>query len=77
MTNKEAIKYLIPPVATSTISSKEYLKQKEAYELAIKALNKDKCSTCKHYDADYGDTCLNPSGTCKVFEYDGYEPKGE
>lgn len=38
MTNKEAIKYLIAPVATSTKPSAEYLKQKEAYELAIKAL---------------------------------------
>lgn len=38
MTNKEAIKYLIVPFATSTKSYNEYLKQKEAYELAIKAL---------------------------------------
>ena len=38
MRNKEAIKYLIKPVATSTKPSAEYLKQKEAYELAIKAL---------------------------------------
>ena len=36
----EAIKYLIVPTATSTKSSTEYLKQKEAYELAIKALEK-------------------------------------
>lgn len=40
MENKEAIKYLIKPVATSTKPSAEYLKQKEAYELAIKALEK-------------------------------------
>ena len=38
MTNKEAIKYLIAPIATSTEPSGEYLKQKEAYELAVKAL---------------------------------------
>ena len=38
MNNKEAIKYLIAPIATSTEPSTEYLKQKEAYELAIKAL---------------------------------------
>lgn len=38
MTNKEAIKYLIAPIATSTNPSTEYLKQKEAYDLAIKAL---------------------------------------
>lgn len=38
MTYEEAIKYLIAPVATSTDPSAEYLKQKEAYEFAIKAL---------------------------------------
>lgn len=38
MTTKEAIKYLIAPVATSTDPSAEYLKQKEAYGFAIKAL---------------------------------------
>lgn len=38
MENKEAIKYLIAPVATSTNPSAEYSRQKEAYELAIKAL---------------------------------------
>ena len=38
MTNKEAIKYLIVPTLTSTKPSAEYLKQKEAYELAQKAL---------------------------------------
>ena len=38
MTNKEAIKYLIAPTATSTNPSESYLKQKEAYEIAIKAL---------------------------------------
>lgn len=38
MENKEAIKYLIAPVATSSRPSAEYLRQKEAYELAIKAL---------------------------------------
>lgn len=40
MTNKEAIKYLIAPTATSTKPSAEYLKQEEAYGLAIKALKK-------------------------------------
>ena len=38
MTNEEAIKYLIAPTATSTEPSAEYLKQKEAYDLAVKAL---------------------------------------
>ena len=41
MTNKEATKYLITPVATSTEPSAEYLKQKEAYDLAIKALEEE------------------------------------
>lgn len=52
MTNEEAIKYLIPPTATSTHPGAEYLKQKEAYELAIGALEfqnnikKACCSSC-------------------------------
>lgn len=41
MTNEEAIKYLIRPVATSTRPPYgEFLKQQEAYELAVKALEK-------------------------------------
>ena len=47
MTNQEAIKYLIVPFITSTSTAKEfaeayneYLKQKEAYDLAVKALGK-------------------------------------
>lgn len=35
---EEASKYLIRPFATSTKSYNEYLKQREAYELAVKAL---------------------------------------
>lgn len=38
ITNEEVIKYLIAPTATSTEPSAEYLKQKAAYDLAIKAL---------------------------------------
>jgi len=38
MTNEEAVKYLIAPIATSTEPSAEYLKQKEAYDRAVKAL---------------------------------------
>lgn len=41
MTNEEAIKYLIRPFATSTRSYNEYLKQREAYELAIKVLKEN------------------------------------
>ncbi len=49
MTTKEAIKYLITPIATSTEPSAEYLKQKEAYDLAIKALMAYRdCRHCTH-----------------------------
>ena len=41
MTNDEAIKYLIRPVSTSTVPSKEIEKQFEAYEMAIAALRKE------------------------------------
>lgn len=54
----------------------EKLGCKAEFDLAIKALEKDKCSSCKHYDKDYGETCLNPEGTCRVFAYDGYEKGG-
>ena len=49
MTTKEAIKYLIAPTATSTKPSAEYLKQKEAYEFAIRALLAYRdCRHCTH-----------------------------
>lgn len=76
MTNKEAIsnlkdiKKIIYEVFPMTEEDKEL-----SLDLAIKALKKDKCSSCKHYHKDYGETCLNPEGTCRVFEYDGYEEK--
>lgn len=38
MTRDEAIKYLIRPICTSTVPSKEIEKQFEAYEMAIEAL---------------------------------------
>ena len=38
MTKDEAIKYLIRPISTSTVPSKEIEKQFEAYEMAIEAL---------------------------------------
>lgn len=52
MSNEEAINYLITPIATSTEPSAEYLKQKEAYELAIKGLefiNENFPETFKNY----------------------------
>lgn len=48
MTNDEAIKYLIRPVSTSTVPSKEIEKQFEAYEMAIEAL-KQKPITHAHW----------------------------
>jgi len=41
MTSKEANKYLIRPFATSTRSYNEYLKQQEAYNLAVEALKEN------------------------------------
>lgn len=41
MTKDEAIKYLIKPVATCTVPSKEYEKQMLAYEMAIESLRKE------------------------------------
>ncbi len=59
MTNKEAIKYLIVPIATSTVPSTEYLKLKEAYELAIKALEDRSQGEWKHnnFDEHYCNKC--------------------
>jgi len=71
MTNKEAIEILTHIKNTPQITWTNGADV--AFDLAIKALEKDKCSSCKHYDKDYGETCLNPEGTCRVFEYDGYE----
>jgi hypothetical protein len=39
MTYEEAKKYLIMPVSTTNYPSEEYLKQKQAYFMAIEALN--------------------------------------
>lgn len=70
MNNKEAIKYLIPPVATSTKPSAEYLKQKEAYDLAIKALKREECEdvqavcrTCSLCFADFEGVRKNEEDT--------------
>lgn len=72
MTNKEAIEKLgyIKNQYHVMLNFTDY---DDVFDIAIKALEKDKCSSCKHYDKDYGETCLNPEGTCRVFEYDGYE----
>ena len=56
MTNEETIKYLIPPVSTSTIPHNECLKEKEAYELAIKAL-KERSQGEWYYSCDKGWEC--------------------
>ena len=74
MTNKEAIEYGEKwDKAIESRGDTPFSEARQFLNLAIKALEKDKCSTCMHYDKDYGETCLNPSGTCRVFEYDGYE----
>lgn len=73
MTNKEALEILDHNWTRLVNSDYTDTELGQALDLAIKALEKDKCSSCKHYDKDYGETCLNPSGTCRVFEYDGYE----
>lgn len=62
MDNKEAIKYLIPPIATSTESSAEYLKQKEAYDLAIKALEKRPQGEWK--ETDFPESALCECSVC-------------
>lgn len=71
MTTEEAIKYLIIPTATSTKPSAEYLKQKEAYELAIKALGERpqgfwaefeggyRCSNCDDVEVYTPNFCPN------------------
>ena len=46
MTNKEAIKYLIKPVSTSTSDGEEKQKEFEAYKMAIEALEKLPCDPC-------------------------------
>ena len=74
MTNQEVIEILKYIKARKADPDND---EKYALDIAIKALEKDMCSTCKHYDANYGETCLNPNGTCRVFENDGYEPRGE
>lgn len=75
MTNEEAIKWLESIDKNYIHGGDEWYDEQrhEAIKTAIKALEKDKCSSCKHYDKDYEKTCLNPEGTCRVFEYDGYE----
>ena len=70
MTNKEAIKYLIPPVATSTKPSAEYLKQKEAYDLAIMALE----------ERPQGEGLTSWEQVCRISQscgYNGAKVRGE
>ena len=73
MTNKEAIKYLIAPIATNTNPSAEYLKQKEAYELAIRALEFAEsqricCDNCVNHTRKSKEVCTSPYGQCEFFE---------
>ena len=73
MTNKEAIAIL----ENLKTQGEAFFSRRLALDLSIKNKKKDKCSSCKHYDKDYGETCLNPEGTCRVFEYDGYKEAEE
>lgn len=53
MTREEAIRYLIRPILTSTVSSNEYIKQVDALNMAIEALSKPeivRCKDCVYYD---------------------------
>lgn len=70
MTNKEAIKYLIAPITTSTEPSAEYLKQKEAYDLAIKALEIVEDVNHKVYRNE------NCPQKYKCYDYQGYHCSG-
>lgn len=70
MTNEEAIKYLIQPFATSTKLYNEYLKQKEAYELAIKALEERPTGKWIVYKDNYGND--KPVCSCCHKEQVGY-----
>ena len=48
MTKSEAVKYIIQPIATSTHPGKEYIKQKEAYDMAISLLKcVSPCDVCR------------------------------
>ena len=46
MTKEEAIKYLIPPVSTSTVMGEETAKQFEAYRMAVEALRQETNGSC-------------------------------
>lgn len=52
MTRKEAIKYLIKPVATSTEIGEEKQKEFEAYNMAIEALSQPIVAKCYEIDND-------------------------
>ena len=69
MSNEEIIKYLIKPFATSTRSYNEYLKQREAYDLAVKTLketdNHGNCVLTMFGECSYKETGCSD---CKIKE---------
>jgi hypothetical protein len=84
MTNEEAIKYLIPPVATSTKPSAEYLKQKEAYDIAIKALEKPQVTVfaenaskeeIKDFKQELENVLEKPQGDCNNCDFRKFSEK--
>lgn len=58
MTNEEAIKYLIKPVATSTEIGEEKQKEFEAYNMAIEALNDAEYINLLQEHIDYQDEII-------------------
>lgn len=54
MTNEEAIKYLIQPIVSSTDVGEEKQKEIDAYNMAIKALERQKDISVKCEKCPYG-----------------------
>lgn len=57
MTKQEAVKYLIMPSCTSTNPSETYLKQLEAYNMAVEALLDEKPARAAPATFPYSHSC--------------------
>ena len=66
MTNEEAIKYLIAPIVNSTDIGKEKQKEIDAYNMAIKALKRQKDISIKCEECPYGEIEVR-----NICNYDG------
>lgn len=74
MTKYEAINYLIRPTQTSTKPLPEYLKQQEAYQMAIEALSARKQGKWVNHRNDDGHNiadCNLCGNTLQWFDNDG------